>query len=109
MDGGVRFCGPGRDFPRIDFANGNWDLIPLPAHLEPAARAYFVKHEGWAYDYRGNVRFLYPWGNRNSTLKKFCSAAVLESLGVIEGWRFGVNAAAAVCLRLGKEMYEPAS
>ena len=101
MDGGVRFRGDRHFLPRIDFSNGNWDLIPLPPHLASSARAYFEKHDGWAYDYRGNVRFLYPWGNRNSTLKKFCSAATLESLGMVEGWRFGVNAAAAVCLRLG--------
>lgn len=101
MDGGVRFTGDGHAFPKIDFANGNWHLIPLPADLEAGARAYFVEHDGWSYDYRGNVRFLYPFGNRDSKLKLFCSEAVLESIGVPEAWRFGVNAAAAVCQRIG--------
>lgn len=101
MDGGVRFTGDGRAFPRIDFSNGNWHLLPLPGELEAGARAYFVAHEGWSYDYRGNVRFLYPFGNRDSKLKKFCSEAFIESIGVREGWRFGVNASAAVAQRLG--------
>ncbi|WP_372826545.1 hypothetical protein [Polaromonas sp.] len=96
MDRGVRFLGAGYAKPAPNFGNGNWDTVPLPIRLEAGCRLYFQQHEGWAYDYRGNVRFVLPWGNRNSPLKKFCSAACLESLGVQEGWRFGVNAAAQV-------------
>jgi hypothetical protein len=100
MHGGVRFTGPGHKVPRINFANGNWDLIQLPDHLHDDAVRYFVAREGWSYDLRGNVRFVWPWGNRDSKLKEFCIEAVLGALGVPEPWRFGVNAGAAVCRRL---------
>ena len=101
MDGGVRFTGQRYGHWPIDFTNGKWDLVPLPPALEAPARAYIEAREGWAYDYRGNVRFLWPWGNRDSPKKEFCSEIVLGALGVPESWRFGVNAAAAVCRRLG--------
>ena len=100
LDRGVRFTGDGFAHPKIDFANGKWTMIALPDRLEVPARAYWQEREGWSYDLRGNVRFLWPWGNRDSKLKLFCSEGLLESLGVPEAWRFGVNAAAAVSARL---------
>lgn len=109
MDGGVRFCGMDYAHPAIDFANGAWELVPLPAHLEPAARQWFREHDGQAYDLRGNLRFVWPWGNRDSRRKSFCSEAVLASLGMPEAFRFGVNAAAAACQRLGADIPPPAT
>ena len=103
MDKGARFTGDGYDFPKIDFNNGKWDLVRLPDEYEAGARAYWVAHEGWSYDIRGNIRFIFPWGNRDSALKVFCSEGLLACLGVPEAWRFGVNSARAVCLRLGTE------
>jgi len=102
MDRGVRFTGPGYKHGGINFASGNWDVYPLPPELENAARAWFESHDGKAYDLRGNVRFIWPWGNRDSRDKWFCSEAILAALGVPEPWRFGVNAAAAVCRKLGE-------
>jgi len=98
MDRGVRFTGTGYRHAAINFGDAaKWDLYPLPAHLENAARAWFEAHDGHGYDLRGNVRFVWPWGNRDSRRKWFCSEAILAALGVPEPWRFGVNAAAAVC------------
>ena len=102
LDHGVRFTGKTWPHPAIDFANGNWDLISLPDSYELQARAFWQAHMSWSYDTRGNVRFLWPWGNRDSKLKLFCSEGLLASLGVSEAWRFGVNAAAAVCHKLGE-------
>lgn len=101
MDGGVRTTGDAYGHWKINFSNGNWDFIRLPQRLEEFARAYSIEHDGWSYDYRGNVRFLWPYGNRHSYQKEFCSEFVLGALGVPEPWRFGVNPARAVCEWIG--------
>jgi len=97
MDGGVRFM------DGIDFANGKWDVVPLNPDLEQEARAWFLVHVGQSYDLRGNLRFVLPWGNRDSKNKQFCSESLLSALGVNNAWRFGVNAAADVCERLCRQ------
>ena len=97
MDHGVRFTGDGYKHTRINFYNGNWKLYVLPQRLEKPARAYAESHEGRSYDIRGNLRFVFPWENRDSKDKDFCSEFVLSSLGISEAWRFGVNPAAAIC------------
>ena len=100
MDHGVRFCGDAYGHPRINFNNGKWDLFDLPDELEQGAREWFKAHEGQAYDLRGNFRFLWPWFNRDSRNKWFCSEAVLAAVNVPEPWRFGVNATANLIKRL---------
>jgi hypothetical protein len=84
MDGGVRF-------KQIEFDPLKWDFVELPGHLEDAARAWFVAHEGRAYDLLGNLRFMIgplPL----SRDKWFCSSALASSLGLSDGWRFSPNA-----------------
>lgn len=87
-DGGVRF-------KRIDFNPARWDIIDLPDHLEPAARAWFTAHEGKSYDLLGNLHFLLGFLS-DSRDKWFCSEAVGGALGMIEPWRLGPNGLAAV-------------
>lgn len=92
VDGGVRF-------KKIGYTSDVWDFIELPAELEPAARAYFQKHEGEAYNLLGNVHFvigLVPAASR----KKFCSEAAGGSIGIDESWRFEPNALYVAVKRL---------
>lgn len=92
VDGGVRYTS-------IDFNLAKWVLVPLPAALEPAARAYFDVHQGEGYDLLGNLRFLFDF-LPDDPRKKFCSEAVAESLGIADGWRFDPNTLYAVATAL---------
>lgn len=79
-DGGVRL-------KKIDFDTKNWDFIPLPAHLEAKARAWFEAHRGQKYDLLGNVHFVFAIVQHDKR-RWFCSEAVAEALGYSESWRF---------------------
>lgn len=68
----------------------DWDFVDLPAHLEPAAREWFVQHEGKAYDYVGVVRFLFGFLNPARD-KWFCSRACADALSLTGGWRESPN------------------
>ena len=87
-DGGVRF-------KNIAFNPDRWDFIEVPWANERAARAWFLANEGKAYNTIGNLHFLVGFILWHDD-KKFCSQAVLESLGIVDAWRFGPNAAAAL-------------
>lgn len=79
-DGGVRS-------KLIDFDPKKWDLIEVPAHLEPAAVAWFTQHRGAKYDLRGNLQFiLAPAGESKN--RWFCSEAVAAALGIPDPWRY---------------------
>jgi len=82
-DDGVRF-------KQIDFNPDHWDFIELPGHLEPAARAWFVAHEGEKYDLMGNVRFAFDF-IPDDAKRSFCSEALGAALGILEPWRHGPN------------------
>lgn len=80
MDGGVRV-------KRIDFDPAHWDFVELPAHLEPAARAWFVEHAGQPYDLLGNLHFLLgPIADDRG--KWFCSESIAAALGMPDPWRY---------------------
>jgi len=87
-DGGVRF-------KKIDFNLDKWDIVEIPWADESAAFAWFVANHGKAYNIIGNLHFLVGFILWHDD-KKFCSQAVLESLGMIDAWRYGPNAAAAM-------------
>lgn len=91
MDGGVRF-------KRIDYDPAKWDFVELPDALEAAARAWFVWHDGKAYDVLGNLRFLIG-PLPQSRDKWFCSSALASALAIGEGWRLSPNALHAVLAR----------
>jgi hypothetical protein len=99
MDGGVRF-------KQIDFSDGNWDFVDLPAAWEPAARQWFTDHLGKAYDLMGNV-FLAVGFFPDSADKYFCSEAAGAALGIHEPFRFEPNTLYPVLVRLA-ECYQPA-
>lgn len=80
MDGGVRF-------KEIDFNPDHWDFVELPAHLEPAARQWFIEHEGEEYDLMGNAFFILSIFTQSDG-KLFCSEAIAAALGFDEPWRF---------------------
>lgn len=73
----------------------NWDFIELPAHLEPAARAWFEAHEDKAYDYLGDISFVLDFIPASRD-KWFCSRACADALGLYEPWRYGPNTLAAI-------------
>ena len=77
MDGGVRF-------KTISFDPAKWDLVDAPAWFdEDRARAWFVAHDGAAYDLAGNLRFVLPfWPHSRS--KWFCTEAIAASGGPAE-------------------------
>jgi hypothetical protein len=91
MDGGVRF-------KQIEFDPANWDFVELPAHLEASARAWFVAHEGKAYDLLGNLHFIVS-AVPASRDKWDCSTAMADSLAFTDPWRFEPNLLSAVLLR----------
>lgn len=79
-DGGVRS-------KLIDFDPKKWDLVDVPAHLEPAAVAWFTQHRGAKYDLLGNLQFVIaPVGH--SKKRWFCSEAVAAALGIPDPWRY---------------------
>lgn len=79
-DGGVRS-------KLIDFDPKKWDLVDVPAHLEPAAAAWFARNRGAKYDLRGNLQFiLAPAGESEN--RWFCSEAVAAALGIPDPWRY---------------------
>jgi hypothetical protein len=92
MDGGVRL-------KTIKFDPAIWDFIDLPDELEPAARAWFVEHEGKAYDYWMNLRFCFGF-MPDSKDKYACSEACMASLVFTDSWRFDPNAMASILRRL---------
>lgn len=82
LDKGVRF-------KQIDYAADpeSWDILELPAFLEPAARAWFEKHKGEPYDLKGNFHFiLSPVGDSNGDW--FCNEACGAALGMADPWQF---------------------
>lgn len=98
-DGGVRT-------KRIDFEAGRWDFVELHGFDEAAARAWFLAHDGAAYDLVGNLGFvLRPvrGGKRNW----FCSEAVAAALQFADGWRLDPNALHAVLSRLAGPVKSP--
>ncbi len=93
MDGGVRF-------KRIDFDPGHWDFVDLPAHLEPAARTWFVAHAGQPYDLLGNLHFLLgPVSDDKG--KWFCSESIAAALSITDPWRYDPGVLASALLRIG--------
>lgn len=86
MDGGVR--------KKTMILNmDNWDIIEVDGDLG-AAVAWFEAREGWKYDWLGLLGFVIRpvTGMVN---RVFCSQSVLESRGVLEGWRYDVNTMAS--------------
>ena len=94
MDGGVRF-------KAITFDPAKWDLIDAPTWFdEPQARAWFVAHEGAAYDLAGNLRFLLPfWPHSES--RWFCTEAIAASAGLPKPEGFGPRKLALLVGLLG--------
>jgi hypothetical protein len=95
-DGGVRF-------KRIEFHPDRWDIIEVPWADELFARAWFIRNEGKAYNIIGNLHFLVGFILWHDD-KKFCSQAILESLGIEDAWRFGPNAAEAMIRSINKRV-----
>jgi hypothetical protein len=84
IDGGVRL-------KPIDFDDGKWDFIDLPASFEEKARQWFENHIGCKYDLLGQFHFvLSPVKGQND--KYWCNEAVLYALGAPAPWRYGPNA-----------------
>lgn len=74
----------------IDFNDGHWDFIELPAHLEDNARRFFEKTNGVGYDLIGQVRFFAaPFHGQKK--KYWCSEWIASALGMTEPWRYGPN------------------
>lgn len=81
IDGGVRF-------KAIDYDPAHWDFIDLPPSMEPAARQWFIDHEGARYDLIGNLKFV-AWFIPHSESRWFCSEAIAAALGMPDPWRYG--------------------
>ncbi|MFZ3001586.1 MAG: hypothetical protein WA071_14765 [Undibacterium umbellatum] len=88
IDGGVRL-------KYIEYDSERWDIVKVPASLEPAARRWFREHLGDKYDLKGNFHFLVSAvGDDNG--KWFCNEAIGAALGMSEPWRFDPNSFYAV-------------
>lgn len=73
-----------------NFDPNDWDFIELPASLEAKARQWFVDHEGKAYDFVGDLRFIFGFMTPSKD-KWFCSRACADALGMGEAWRYDPN------------------
>ena len=76
----------------IAYNEEKWVSLDLPPELEADAEAWFKLHDGESYDLMGNLHLVIGF-LPESRGKKFCSEALLASLGVDHAWRFGPNAA----------------
>jgi hypothetical protein len=92
IDGGVRF-------KWITFDPAKWDFIDLPDELEDAARWWFSKHEGKAYDYWAVITDAIGFV-ASSENKWMCSESCMAALGFNDSWRFKPNIAFSVLERL---------
>lgn len=88
LDGGVRQ-------KKIDIDNDSWDYVDLPDGGETTARVWFAQHEGKAYDYWADVRFMFGFAPASKD-KWMCSEACMTALGYDQAWRFEPNIAATV-------------
>ncbi|MBY0241967.1 MAG: hypothetical protein K2X55_21910 [Burkholderiaceae bacterium] len=87
MAGSASFADGGVRLKAIKFDPAHWDFVDIPAHLEPAARAWFELHDGDKYDLAGNLHFvLAPVRDNNE--RWFCSEAAAAALSIIEPWRY---------------------
>ena len=73
-DGGVRIA-------RINLNNSRWIVIDLPKSDPVKALEWFDAHEGQGYDWRGVLRFVFPFIGHHDN-KWFCFEAVGEMLGL---------------------------
>ncbi|KQW97144.1 hypothetical protein ASC94_10155 [Massilia sp. Root418] len=87
MAGSASFADGGVRLKAIELDPARWDFMELPAHLEPAARAWFESHAGAKYDLLGNLQFiLTPFGQDQR--RWFCSEACGAALSLPEPWRY---------------------
>ena len=94
-DGGVRL-------KRIVFDAEDWDLVELPAALEPAARAWFERHAGARYDLLGNLQFILTLFG-NDQRRWFCSEACAAALGIAEPWRYDPGTLASALALISRQ------
>lgn len=102
MDGGVRA-------KQIGYSSvGNWDFMVLPKLFSAQrARDYFMAHEGWPYDLKGNFRFaftLFCPTDQKSAL--FCSEAVGNALGLPDAYKLDPVHLANLLSYLGGRLVE---
>lgn len=93
-DGGVRS-------KLIDFDPKKWDLVDVPAVLEPAAMAWFAAHRGERYDWLGNLQFVIA-AVPDAKKRWFCSEAVAAALGIPDPWRYDPGTLASALTLLNK-------
>ncbi len=93
-DGGVRS-------KLIEFDPKKWDVIDVPAELEPAAVAWFTAHRGEKYDLLGNLQFIVA-AIPNSEKRWFCSEAVAAALGIPDPWRYDPGTLASALTLLNR-------
>ncbi len=96
IDGGVRF----KD---IAYNSTDWVFVDVSWADEKKAREYFVTHQNYGYDVKGNLHFLFGVFGDSSD-KKFCSEAVAEALGIDEAWLLAPNALYHVLTFINKQI-----
>lgn len=91
----------GTRFKTIDFSDGNWDYVDLPAAWEPFAYKWFTQAVkiNRGYDLMGNVHIALGFVP-NSKDKFFCSEAVGAALRIDEAFRLEPNALYVVLKRM---------
>lgn len=87
LDGWVRL-------KHIVYDPEHWDRFTILADVD-YARQWFVDHDGWKYDVRGDIWFVLGSPAGVSTNKVFCSSAFMSALQFPDSWRFTPNTARA--------------
>lgn len=94
--------GVGVRIANIALPSSDWDIIEAPGDVV-AARAWFEKHQGAAYDYIGLFGFIIRPAIQHTRKKYWCSQAVLRSIGYKGAWRDDPNSTADVLNFMAKQ------
>jgi hypothetical protein len=84
--------GSGVVMRKLHLDPAHFDFLPLSNGLLQQVVNWYEAHQGHAYDWRGNLRFLAPLV-RESSARWFCSESNLAALGVPQPWRHGPTGA----------------
>jgi hypothetical protein len=93
IDGGVRI-------KEILLNPDHWDVLDVPCFDAEQSRQWFMDHDGELYDVRGLASVILPIVGDNPD-RRFCSEAILASVGFLNANKFDPGRMYDLCLFLG--------
>jgi hypothetical protein len=93
IDGGVRI----KD---ILLRQNHWDVLDVPCFDVNRSKQWFISHDGELYDVRGLASVILPVIKDNPD-RRFCSEAILDSVGFPGAHKFDPGRMYDLCVYLG--------